>query len=361
MAELQRLQVPKEAVIFLLLTLGISRDQIREIHKGCNLEKSVNDYLLKIKKSSMHESDYIGKEYLEYLISKENEGFIDCRNTTFDAEWVRDEQLHILNMSKNSDAINCDGMGMENAWRLERCEARDKWLGNLSKKLICENSLNILIMLTDEIEERPRWNILDLCGYKNGSYEGAFRLLSALAILGLNYRNKQNPELSSTLRDLIENADVFSGRCYKGDDKAVENYGFSRNQVVFVKEKNFHEANSRLFHLNFEKPQPLMKEWVVRDKLGDYDEVIKTLLIPLSLTSGTLIRLKLNPIDGVLSSRLRFLLPKEWVKLFKKGQAENRGKGAETPFKQRKHGDELDDIYFPAPQDLKDLKSLLRR
>ena len=216
-------------------------------------------------------------------------------------------------------------------------------------------------MLPDEINENPRWDIVDLSGYKAGSYDASFRLLSAFAILGLNYRNKKNPELSSTLSDLIEDADVFSGRCYKGDDKAVKNYGFSKNQVVFVKEKNFHEAKSRLFHLNFEKSHPLMKEWVVRNKLGDYDEVIKTLLIPLSLTSGTLIRLKLNPIDGVLSSRLRFLQPKEWVKLFKTGQAENRGPEGETPFKQRKQGDELDDIYFPAPQDLKDLKSLLRR
>ena len=45
MAELQRLQVPKEVVIFLLLTLGISRDEIREMNKDCNVEnRQVNIY-----------------------------------------------------------------------------------------------------------------------------------------------------------------------------------------------------------------------------------------------------------------------------------------------------------------------------
>ncbi|UUC94147.1 hypothetical protein [Comamonas sp. C11] len=349
----------------LMLTLGMSHRDVSEIFNPLSLDELLDKALSEDKKSNLYIDDTLGKEYLRRVILERNVNKIKYELRSTGAAWVKNNDLHILNMSINSRDSIFEELALKNAWSLESCELRNGWVAEISKDLISKKFINIIIMLPSEVDVTPRWNLVDLYGYESGNSDDAFRIMSALAILGVNYRDKKNPEFSSTLSDLIQIADVFEGCCVKGDDERVKysDPKYSSNQIVFLKRKNYHDLQPKLFHLNFEKSRSSMKmrEWVMRDKLGDYDEMVKTLLIPLGLTSGTFIRLKLNPIAGQGSQSMRFFMPKAWLKLFKTGQAENRGKRAETPFKQSKHGDELDDIYFPAPQDLKDLKSLLRR
>lgn len=361
MDELQNLQFPHHLAALLMLTLGVSRADVSRIFPSASIEEYLRLSFQEIGKSNVYIDDILGEDYLKRIICEYSDEDIELNINKTSAIWRRDEESHILNVSNYFYENNKNDF--KKVWILEDCEIRRNWIREISRDLISGDFINIIIMLPSKTEDIPGWNLIDIngCGESNSDY--SFRIMAAIAILGLNYRKKDNPEFTTLLSCLIKKAALFNGCCVQGDDERIQSFGleYSNKQIVFLQREGRHDLQPKLFHLKFKKAKEsiVMKGWVARDKLGDYDEIIKTLLIPLSLTSGSFVRLRLKPVDGIEFQPLRLILPKGWLSLFKKGQVENRGKGSETPFKQKKIGDELEDMYFPAPQDLSDLKKML--
>ncbi len=318
-----------------LKAFGVRNEILEEIFQGCGVSSTVkaSDLLVR-RRESLSNPDFteakdynpIGVDEIDAMIG----GGMPL-DTSFESCSFQWQEAYLLGRVVESESPFF-AQDLQPSWRQVIPIQLFEWLGRV-RKVFAEKSSSsdflVLFPLPKPLNENDptTWHFLTIDKMHEG-FEGSWRLLAGLTMLGLShYRDGKRSDFfdglikdCEVLRDQV-GAIGSSGASMPADSilkEYLKEHSDGPSGLVVMKSSSGDAA--RPFVLNFSDfwkgRSNRFRSWMLRDRVGDVDELTRTLSIFMPHVSGVCLRIsllpnKVNANDG--EHVFRVLGPDTWI------------------------------------------------
>lgn len=318
-----------------LKAFGVSGEILNSIFQGCQVSPTIkmSDILVN-KRESLSSPNFTNAKGFSPIGADEIDALISG-GVPLEASWescsFQWEKSFLL--SRHFESGSClFKQDSEPSWRQAMPNQLHEWLNKI-RSVLAEKSSSSDFLVLFPLPKPPNendpttWHFLTLDKMHEG-FEGAWRLLAGLTMSGLShYRDgKRSDFFDGVIKDcevLRNQVGIIGSRGVNMPADSIlkeylEKHSNGPSGMVVMKSVSGDEARS--FVLNFadfwRAHSSRFKSWMLRDRVGDVNELIRTLPMFMPHVSGVCLRISLLPkkVEGDDEEHVfRVLGPDSWI------------------------------------------------